>query len=777
MLRVALLLHFFCIAFLSGLFVLSPLVVVARSPIPSLIQKTGNIDSIIARVYFADRSDLNRLAGVLDIWEVHHKDGFLMASLRPGQYADLLQRGYRIEIDEEKTGYYRVPTQALPGQAQAIPGYLCYRTVEETYSSMQNLESAYPNLVSLLDIGDSWDKMTSGGAAGYDLYLMVLSNKSTARPKPRFFLMAEVHAREYVTAETALRFAEHLLSGYGIDPDITWLLDYYEVHVLPMTNPDGRKQAETGILWRKNTDSDDGCSYSSYWGTDLNRNYAFKWGCCGGSSGDFCAATYRGPWPASEPEVQAVQNYLVDIFSDQRGTGDTDPAPDDATGILVTLHSYGELVLWPWGWTASAAPNVGQLQTLGRKLAYFNSYVPQQAYDLYATDGSADDWTYGQLGIAAYTVEMGTTFFEECASFENTIYPQNRDTLVYAFKAARMPYQNPAGPDSLNVALSSDTVIAGTTITLTATANDTRYSMAGGVEPAQNIASAKYTINSPSWLEGAIAYPMAAADGSFDNAVEDVVATVDTTGWTTARYTIFVESHDEDGNRGVPTALFVDVVDHLPHQTKVRIKPTQISFGKIKKGTISDPQKVTIINAGIKDMEITSIEMMGFDRSDFSHTHDCLGQLLPGSSCSIAVAVHPSEFGKRKTALVVSSNDAKKPIKNILLRANAKPPVLSSGPNTISFGVLPVTQSLTKTITLTNRGLSDLEIYDISIEDDLEVNFDYVNACGIITQGTSCGIEVAFSPQTIGKKTGILAIISNDPVRQKKTVRLTGQGI
>jgi hypothetical protein len=402
--------------------------------------------------------------------------------------------------------------------------------------------------------------------------------------------------------------------------------------------------------------------------------------------------------------------------------------------------------------------------------------VPQQAYNLYATDGSTDDWAYGRLGIAAYTFEMGTAFFQECSAFEKTIYPQNLSALMYALKAARRPYQDPAGPDSLNVALSSDTVIAGTTITLTATANDTRYSMAGGVEPAQNIASAQYTINSPPWVEGAVAYPMAAADGSFDNAVEDIVATVDTTGWTPDRYTIFVESQDEDGNRGVPTALFVDVVDHLPHLTKVRIKPRQISFGKIKKGTISDPEKVTIINAGKKDMEITSIEMMGSDRSDFSHTHNCLGQLLPGSSCSIAVAVHPSEFGKRNAALVVSSNDAKKPIKNILLRANAKPPVLSSGPNTISFGVLPVTQSLTKTITLTNRGLSDLEIHDISIEGDLEGNFDYVNACGVITQGTSCGIEVAFSAQTIGKKTGALAIIANDPVRQKKTIRLIGQG-
>ncbi len=134
MLRVALLLHVFCIFFLSGLFLLSPLVVVARSPIPAPIQKTGNIDSVIARVYIADRSDLNRLAGVLDIWEVHHKDGFLVASLRPGQYADLLQKGYRIEIDNEKAGLYRLPIQSLPDQIGAIPGYPCYRTIEETYS-------------------------------------------------------------------------------------------------------------------------------------------------------------------------------------------------------------------------------------------------------------------------------------------------------------------------------------------------------------------------------------------------------------------------------------------------------------------------------------------------------------------------------------------------------------------------------------------------------------------------------------------------------------------
>ena len=58
--------------------------------------------------------------------------------------------------------------------------------------------------------------------------------------------MAEIHAREYVTAETAARFAEYLMANYGIDPDITWLLDYYKVYIVTMTNPDGRKMAEGG---------------------------------------------------------------------------------------------------------------------------------------------------------------------------------------------------------------------------------------------------------------------------------------------------------------------------------------------------------------------------------------------------------------------------------------------------------------------------------------------------------------------------------------------------
>ncbi|NIV31745.1 MAG: peptidase M14, partial [Anaerolineae bacterium] len=188
--------------------------------------------------------------------------------------------------------------QYLADQTSGIPGYPCYRTVEETHADLSTLAADHPDLASWLDVGDSWEKVT-GALPGYDLHALVLTNRAVPGPKPKFLLMAAIHARELATAELAARFAEGLVADYGTDPDVTWLLDYFELHVLPMTNPDGRKQAESGEYWRKNTDDDDGCAIFPYYGTDLNRNSSFHWG---GASTSPCYETYQGPSAASEPE-------------------------------------------------------------------------------------------------------------------------------------------------------------------------------------------------------------------------------------------------------------------------------------------------------------------------------------------------------------------------------------------------------------------------------------------------------------------------------------------
>ncbi len=155
-----------------------------------------------------------------------------------------------------------------------------------------------------------------------------------------------------------------------------------------VTNPDGRKKAETGLSWRKNTNNNY-CSNTNSRGADLNRNFDFQWGCCGGSSGSQCDSTYRGPSPASEPEMQSLQAYAQSIFPDQRVDDLTTPAPDDATGIVIDVHASGELVRWSGGVTADVPPNGAALQTLGRKMAYWNGHDPKQGIGLYPTDGSS----------------------------------------------------------------------------------------------------------------------------------------------------------------------------------------------------------------------------------------------------------------------------------------------------------------------------------------------------------------------------------------------------
>ena len=256
---------------------------------------------------------------------------------------------------------------------------------------------------------------------------------------------------------------------------------------------------------------------------------------------------------------------MAAIFGDHRGAGDADPAPLDTEGVMISLHSYGNSVLYPWGWIdAQLAPNDTQLKTLGRKFGFYNSFeVCQSASCYYIASGGTDDYAYGALGIPGYTFEVGTAFFQDCATFTNDILPRNLPALKYAFKAARRPYQDPAGPEPYDVAVSSGSVTRGARVTLTAKADDARYNSGGyGIEPSQNIIAARYTIDTPSW-KGGVAKSMSAADGAFNTAAEDLTATIDTTALAPGRHTVFVEAQDATGRWGVPSAAFLTVSGNI----------------------------------------------------------------------------------------------------------------------------------------------------------------------------------------------------------------------
>ncbi|MCB0077725.1 MAG: carboxypeptidase regulatory-like domain-containing protein [Anaerolineales bacterium] len=516
-----------------------------------------NGDISVVRVQIDSAAQIELLSSWADDHELNaisDNEVYLEVTSQDMAWLDL--NGFRYEVDQKRTEALRTPRS--PNAGGGIPGYACYRTVEETYTTAENIVAAHPTLAEWIDIGDSWEK-TQNPNAGYDLMVLKLTNQNIPGPKPVFFATSSIHAREYTPAELLTRFAEEVVNGYGTDADATWLLDHHELHFVLQANPDGRKQAETGLSWRKNTNNNF-CSNSTNRGIDLNRNFDFQWGCCGGSSGSACSATFRGPSPASEPETQAYQAYGLSIFPDQRADPITAAAPLDATGTYVDIHSYSQLVLWPWGFTASGTGNAAAFTTLGRHLAYFNGYAPDQSVGLYPTDGTTDDFYYGKLGVAAFTFELGTSFFQSCSVFEETILPDNLEALWHLAKSARTPYMTAGGPDAINLALSDITVTLGDSVTLTATADDTRYENQNGTEPTQPIAAVEYYVDTP-WWNGGTANAMSPSDGSFNTSVEGAVATINTAGWTGGQHLIYVRGQDSNGNWGVPTAIFLYVVD------------------------------------------------------------------------------------------------------------------------------------------------------------------------------------------------------------------------
>ena len=538
----------------------------------------------IYKAYFPDLATARRAAITFhaNLLESQYEEGFLVLELNPQEIATLRSYGFRIEnapefiqkrddflnqIQQAADARQRMGAASTDATVQSIPSYACYETVEETFAAAQAFATTYPTLATWLDVGDSWQK--TQGLGGYDMRVLKITNSAIGGTKPKLFITSAIHAREYTTAPLSLEFARWLINGYGTNPDATWIVDHHEVHLLLQTNPDGRKKAEGGLLWRKNTNTNYCGATSNSRGADLNRNFAFQWNSTGGqgSSGSQCDETYRGPSAASEPEVQAVQNYIRSIFPDRRGPNMGDGAPADTMGMHIDIHSYSQLVLWPWGTTSTPTANGSALQTLGRRLAYFNGYTPEQSIGLYPTDGTSDGPSYGELGVAAYTIELGSSFFESCTTYNNTTKPKNLPALIYAAKVVRAPYQIPAGADVTSVSLSNDAsgagVTAGTPVTITASATDTRFNQSNGTEPTQAVTAAEAYIDTPPWSGGS-PISLSPSDGSFNSTTEGITGTLSTAGLPLGKHLVFLRAKVTSGQWGPVTAQFLKITNVVP---------------------------------------------------------------------------------------------------------------------------------------------------------------------------------------------------------------------
>lgn len=449
--------------------------------------------------------------------------------------------------------------QGSDADSTTIPGYACYATVDETQRQAEQLVQDYPEYASWQKIGTGWAKNHRG--SGDDLYVLTLSQRNAGPAnKAKLLINSAIHAREYATAALTLAFAKDLLSKVGKDADVDWMLQHHEVHLVLQSNPEGRRIAETGVLWRKNI-NDSSCGSSTY-GVDLNRNFSFGWfSIANGSSGNSCDLTYRGAVAGSEPEVQALQAYTRSLYPDQRGPSRTDAAPATTPGLHIDIHSFSELVLWPWGDTETAAPNGVALKALGHKLAWFNNYLPTQAIGLYPTDGTSDGVSYGELGIAAITMEIGTAFFESCTSYQAKVLPDNLNALYYALRVSSAPYLLPAGPDISGLQLNGQNTVVPRNIPLriSATVTDAQSSLFGGGVASQPVRQVRLWLDQWPDDAGAMATEVAAVDGVYDAVQENISHILDLNGLTEGRHILYLRATDNSGMQGPVYAQYFTV--------------------------------------------------------------------------------------------------------------------------------------------------------------------------------------------------------------------------
>ncbi|NWX15988.1 CBPA1 Carboxypeptidase, partial [Aegotheles bennettii] len=266
--------------------------------------------------------------------------------------------------------------------------FASYHTIEEIYDWMDTLVEDHPNLVSKIQIGQSYENRP----------LYVLQFSTGGRNRPAIWLDTGIHSREWITQATGIWTANKIAKEYGQDPSVTAILDSMDIFFEIITNPDGFAFTHSSNrLWRKTRSINAG---SDCIGVDPNRNWDAGFGGSGSSSNP-CSETYRGPHPHSEREVKAI----VDFIS---GHGNVKS--------VISIHSYAQMLLFPYGYKTAPAPHHQELNEVAKKAVkdlaavYGTKYTYGSISDtIYVADGTTIDWAYDNGVKYSFSFELRDT--------------------------------------------------------------------------------------------------------------------------------------------------------------------------------------------------------------------------------------------------------------------------------------------------------------------------------------------------------------------------------
>jgi carboxypeptidase T len=365
------------------------------------------------KIYLDNKSEVQNL--LLMGMEFDHftfeKDNSIITFISDDEFNLLTNSSYSFDviIDDWKTYYESLPKLSESEQAEAINNSIeqfgvegltfgsmgGYYTYPEIVAQLDTMYANFPNLITQkYSIGTSHEGRTIWA-------VKISDNPNVSENEPQTFFDALIHAREAASMTTVIYYMYYLLENYGTDPEVTYLVDNREIFFVPCVNPDGYEYNRStnpngGGMWRKNRRVNGG----GYYGVDLNRNYGYKWGYDNiGSSGTPSSETYRGPSAFSEPEAQAVRDFII----------------GKNVRTYINYHTFGNVIIFPWGYTNLQTPDSLTFRQYAGDMSIWNGYEYGTTYTTlgYTSNGTVRDWMYGEQTVKdkifGYVFEVGSS--------------------------------------------------------------------------------------------------------------------------------------------------------------------------------------------------------------------------------------------------------------------------------------------------------------------------------------------------------------------------------
>lgn len=325
----------------------------------------------------------------------------------------------------------------VPAAAAEPAGFEYFHTYAEVKAEIDATVAAHPGIARPFYIGRSYEGRKIWG-------IKISDNVRSNEYEPEIFINAQIHARERATNELALAIVGWLTNNYGgsdgLGRRVTGIVNSREIFIVPTINPDGAEfdmQGGQWHEWRKNRQPIPG---STAIGIDLNRQFGYMWNCCGGSSAKPWSPTYHGPSAWYAPEARRYRDFVNSRVRNGK----------QQLTVILSLHSAGRLVLWPYSYTRQDVPpdmprdDHEAFVALGRELGALNGYRPEQGSDLYIVDGDQDDWAYHKHRIFTFTFEMKRGAARRYYPTQSELAADisaNRGAVLHLLEQADCPYR------------------------------------------------------------------------------------------------------------------------------------------------------------------------------------------------------------------------------------------------------------------------------------------------------------------------------------------------